>query len=43
MKWLFAVLVLLICLVLAAAGWLLYSDAGLRWAAALAEEALPLG
>jgi translocation and assembly module TamB len=40
MKWLFAVLVLLICLVLAAAGWLLYTDAGLRWAAALAEEAL---
>jgi translocation and assembly module TamB len=40
MKWLFAVLALLICLVLAAAGWLLYTDAGLRWAAALAEEAL---
>src|SRR5207344_2800692 len=40
MKWLFAVLVLLICLVLAAAGWLLYTDAGLRWAAALTVEGL---
>jgi translocation and assembly module TamB len=41
MKWLLAVLALLACLVLAAAGWLLYTDSGLRWAAALAEEALP--
>ena len=40
MKWLFAVLAPLVRLVLAAAGWLLYTDAGLRWAAALAEEAL---
>src|SRR6202008_3474760 len=40
MKWLLAVLVVVAGLVLAAAGWLLYSDSGLRWAAALAEEAL---
>jgi translocation and assembly module TamB len=40
MKWLLAGLALLACLVLAAAGWLLYTDSGLRWAAALAEEAL---
>jgi translocation and assembly module TamB len=40
MKWLLAALVLVAGLVLAAAGWLLYTDAGLRWAAALAEEAL---
>ena len=40
MKWLLAVLALVACLVLAATGWLLYTDAGLRWAAALAEEAL---
>jgi translocation and assembly module TamB len=40
MKWLLAVLVMVACVVLAAAGWLLYSEAGLRWAAALAEEAL---
>jgi len=40
MKWLLAVLVVVGCVVLAAAGWLLYSESGLRWAAALAEEAL---
>src|SRR4051812_2246524 len=40
MKWLLAVLGLVACLVLAAAGWLLYTETGLRWAAALAEEAL---
>ncbi|MFL6565382.1 MAG: hypothetical protein ACJ8G5_10670, partial [Burkholderiales bacterium] len=40
MKWLLAVLGLIACLVLAAAGWLLYTETGLRWAAALAEEAL---
>src|SRR4051812_11786381 len=40
MKWLLAVLGLVACLVLASAGWLLYTDTGLRWAAALAEEAL---
>ena len=40
MKWLLAALALLACVVLAAAGWLLYTDSGLRWVAALAEEAL---
>jgi len=40
MKWLLVALALLACVVLAAAGWLLYTDSGLRWAAALAEEAL---
>lgn len=40
MKWLLAALGLVVCLVLTAAGWLLYSESGLRWAAAFAEEAL---
>jgi translocation and assembly module TamB len=43
MKWLvalFAVLALLAGLLLGSAGWLLYSESGLRWAAGLAQDAL---
>jgi translocation and assembly module TamB len=40
MKWLVALLVVVACLALGAAGWALYSESALRWAAALAEQAL---
>jgi len=40
MKWLLATLVLVVGLALGAAGWLLYTDSGLRWAAGLAQDAL---
>src|SRR5262245_9448799 len=40
MKWLLAALVLVAGVILVAAGWLLYTDSGLRWAAAFAQEAL---
>jgi translocation and assembly module TamB len=40
MKWLLAALALVAGLALGAAGWLLYTDSGLRWAAALAQDAL---
>ena len=43
MKWLLAVLgvlALLAGLVLGMAGWLLYSESGLRWAAGFAQDAL---
>jgi translocation and assembly module TamB len=40
MRWLLAALVLVAGLVLGAAGWLLYTDSGLRWAAGLAQDAL---
>jgi translocation and assembly module TamB len=43
MKWLVAltaVLALLVGVVLGTAGWLLYSESGLRWAAGLAQDAL---
>jgi translocation and assembly module TamB len=39
MKWLLAAVLLLAGLVLGAAGWLLYTDSGLRWAGARAEDA----
>ena len=39
MKWLLAALLVLIALVAGAASWLLYSESGLHWAAARAQEA----
>jgi len=41
MKWLVAALVVLVGLALGTVAWALYSESALRWAAALAEEALP--
>jgi translocation and assembly module TamB len=40
MKWLLAALALVAGLALGAAGWLLHTDSGLRWAATLAQDAL---
>ena len=40
MKWLVAALALVAGIVLGAAGWLLYTDSGLRWAAGFAQDAL---
>ena len=40
MKWVVAALVVLVCVALGTVAWGLYSESALRWAAALAEEAL---